>query len=226
MITAPPIKKPCLERWDDMRGNKRIRLCEHCQLHVQNLSAMSHGDIARVLSPGHAERVCVTYVRRADGRLVTRATLLREQFFAPFRCAFSYLLRALVPVALALCRTPQKKLLLGTWRGIERRHRANKADRITFNEDHSFISSGSDSFDEGKVDTRGNWCADEKNVYLSCNGKTYVWNIIELLPNELRLQRASGMCDLGKRPALQRSRYLQISMCPTAAHQKTAASKS
>lgn len=188
MITAPPIKKPCLERWDDMRGNNRTRLCEHCQLHVQNLSAMSHRDIARVLSPSQAERVCVTYVRHPDGRLITRTTLLREQFLAPFWRAFSYVLKALVPVAFALCRTPQKKLFLGTWKVIERRRRANGADRITFNEDHSFVSFTPDRFGGRKVGVRGSWCADEKNVYLSCDGRTSVWNIIEVLPHELRLQ--------------------------------------
>jgi hypothetical protein len=203
MITAPPIKKPCLERWDDMRGNNRTRLCEHCQLHVQNLSAMSHREIARVLSPSHAERVCVTYVRRPDGRLVTRATLLREQFLAPFWRGFSCVLKALEPVAFALCRTPQKRLFLGTWRAIERRRRADRADRVTFNEDHTFVSFTPDRFGEEKVAMRGSWCADEKNVYLSCDGKTYVWNIIEVLPHKLRLQNNTGVVAykrMGKTP--------------------------
>lgn len=188
MISAPPIKKPCLERWEHMRGNNRTRLCEHCQLQVQNLTAMSRRDIARVLSPGHAEHVCVTYVRRADGSLVTRATLRREQFLAPFSRAFSYLLKALVPVALALAKTPQKKLLLGTWRVIERQRPAGAASCITFKEDHSFVSFTADGANHGKVEVRGRWCADEKKIYTWCEGRKHVWHIIELLPDELRLQ--------------------------------------
>jgi hypothetical protein len=203
MITAPPIEKPCLERWDDMRGNNRTRLCEHCHLHVQNLSAMSRRDMARVLSPGQAEHACVTYVRGADGGLVTRATLLREQLIAPFGRAFSYLLKALVPVALALCRTPQKELFLGTWKVVERRRQAGKTDRMTFNEDHSCLLFTPGGAGHGKVDVRGSWYADKKNIYVWCEGKKYVWDIIDLLPDQLRLEsktRAVVYKRVGKTP--------------------------
>jgi hypothetical protein len=193
MITAPVINKPCQERWDEMRGNHRARLCEHCQLHVQNLSAMSRRDIARVLSAGHAKPVCITYVRGADGSLVTRATALREKFLALLWPAFACLLKALVPVALALGRTPQKKLFLGTWRVIERRRRGDKADRITFNEDQSFVAFTPSGIGAGKAEVRGSWCADEKNLYMWHRGRKHVWNIIELLPDALRLQSHSRL---------------------------------
>jgi hypothetical protein len=187
MIVAPPIKKPCLERWNDMRGDNRARLCEQCQLHVQNLSAMSRREIARVLSPGRGEHVCITYVRRADGNLATRATLLRERCLAPFWRGFSHALRALTSVALALCRTPQEKLFLGTWKVIAPRRPAAKAGRITFHEDHSFFSSASPG-GEGKVEVRGSWYADNKNIHLWCQGKRSVWSIVALRRDELRLQ--------------------------------------
>jgi|GEM_PF-4425084 len=186
MITAPAIRKPCLERWDDMRGNNRTRLCERCQLHVQNLSAMSRRDVTRVLSPGHAERVCITYLRGADG-VVARATLLREQLLAALRRAFSCLLRPLVPIALALCKTPQKKILAGTW-SIVGRHRVDNANRITFNENHSSVSFTRSRTGEGEVYARGSWYADEKHVHIWREGKRYVWDIIELSADDLSLK--------------------------------------
>jgi hypothetical protein len=186
-----------------MRGGNRTRLCEHCQLHVQNLSVMSRRDMARVLLPGHAGRVCITYVRGVDGRLVTRAALLRERFLSAFGRAFAYHLRALGSVARVLCSTPQKKLFVGTWKVIERGRGADKADRITFNEDHSFVSSTSNGVGETKVDVRGIWCADRRNIYMWCEGKTSIWQITDLLPDELRLQSTTRVAvykRVGKTP--------------------------
>ena len=105
--TAPLIKEPCPIRWEEMRGDARRRFCDHCQLHVQNLSAMSPRQVAGVLRRSRKEPVCVTYTKRADGSMVTRAELLRERCAMPFRRAFSWLLAAFVPVALGACSTMQ-----------------------------------------------------------------------------------------------------------------------
>ena len=92
-------------RWSDMRGDSRTRFCEHCQLHVQNLSAMSRRGIAQVLARGEHERVCVTYARRADGTLMTRWYSLFDRVINPLRRGFAWLVAASVPIVLSACQT-------------------------------------------------------------------------------------------------------------------------
>ena len=91
--------------WSDMQGDNRSRFCDHCELHVQNLSAMSQRDIARVLSRSEHEHVCVTYTRRADGTLVTRWGIFIDSIVRPFRRGFAWLLAIFVPIALSACQT-------------------------------------------------------------------------------------------------------------------------
>lgn len=87
-----------------MRGDSRTRFCEHCQLHVQNLSAMSRRGIAQVLARSEHERVCVTYARRADGTLVTRWHSLLDSVISPLRRGFAWLVAASVPIVLGACQ--------------------------------------------------------------------------------------------------------------------------
>lgn len=92
-------------RWSEMRGDSRTRFCEHCQLHVQNLSTISPRGIARVLERSEREHVCVTYTRRADGTLVTRWDGIIDSVFGPFRRGFAWVLAACVPIVLSACQT-------------------------------------------------------------------------------------------------------------------------
>lgn len=92
-------------RWDDMRGDSRSRFCEHCQLHVQNLSAMSRRGVARVLARSEHEHVCVTYTRRVDGTLVTRWDTIVDLVVGPIRRGVAWLLAACVPIVLSACQT-------------------------------------------------------------------------------------------------------------------------
>jgi hypothetical protein len=92
-------------RWDEMRGDQRSRYCEHCQLHVHNLSAISQRGIAQVLERTQREHVCVTYTRRADGTLVTRWDTIVDSVFGPIRRGFAWLLAASVPIVLSACQT-------------------------------------------------------------------------------------------------------------------------
>jgi hypothetical protein len=105
MKKPPEIKAPCPVRWDEMRGDSRSRYCDHCQLHVHNLSALPRRRVARILERSARERTCVTYTRRVDGSMVTRATLARERVVLSLRRAFSYVMAAFVPVALGACAT-------------------------------------------------------------------------------------------------------------------------
>src|SRR5437868_10083980 len=105
MKTAPQIRTQCPIRWDDMLGDGSSRFCEHCQLHVQNLSAMSQRRITRVLARREHEHVCVTYTRRADGTLVTRWDSIVDSVVGRFRRGFAWVLAACIPIVLSACQT-------------------------------------------------------------------------------------------------------------------------
>ena len=92
-------------RWEEMRGDSRTGYCEHCQLHVQNLSAMSRHRVRDVVARGASEHVCVTYTRRADGTLVTRCDAILDFLFGPIRRGFAWLLAASIPIVLSACQT-------------------------------------------------------------------------------------------------------------------------
>jgi hypothetical protein len=91
--------------WGDMHGDSRRRFCQHCELHVQNLSAMSRRDIRRLLARSKHEHVCVTYTRRVDGNLVTRWDSVVDFVFGPIRRGIAWLLAACVPIVLSACQT-------------------------------------------------------------------------------------------------------------------------
>lgn len=65
-ITIPA---PCDADWDSMRGNDQVRFCEHCNLHVNNLSSMTRRDAMRLVA-GSRGRLCIRYVQRpGDGEI-------------------------------------------------------------------------------------------------------------------------------------------------------------
>jgi hypothetical protein len=53
-----------------MRGDARTRFCDHCNLHVHNLSEMN-SDEARELIENRGGRTCVCYSSTADGKVHT-----------------------------------------------------------------------------------------------------------------------------------------------------------
>ncbi len=46
---APLISKPCPADWDAMTGDAKRRFCEHCRLHVHNLTAMDEAERVALL---------------------------------------------------------------------------------------------------------------------------------------------------------------------------------
>ena len=188
IAVAPSIRSPCLKQWEEMQGNNRARYCTHCQLHVQNLSAMSRRDIAHTLSGAHDRQVCITYMRNSDGSMVTRAALLRERLRTLLFRGYASAIRALVPVALAWCRTPAKRNLVGTWRATKWPRSPMQADLATFRDDHSFVLVIPDNAGEMEASIRGSWGADDRCVYLWSRRKMQIWHIIEILPDTLRLR--------------------------------------
>jgi ankyrin repeat protein len=54
-----------------MIGNDQVRFCEHCNLHVTDLSAMTRQQAMRLVARSHG-RLCVRFIQRPDGAILTR----------------------------------------------------------------------------------------------------------------------------------------------------------
>ncbi|MFT3687218.1 MAG: hypothetical protein QM783_20230 [Phycisphaerales bacterium] len=95
------VDSPCPMSWDAMRGDHRSRFCDHCQLHVHNVSALTKRE-ARALLAASSGRLCLNGYVRPDGELVTQdelADLLESHGAAPERVAA---VRAAVSAGLAV----------------------------------------------------------------------------------------------------------------------------
>lgn len=69
------VASPCPVQWGEMYGDERRRFCEQCQREVYDLSAMSDEE-AREFLVEHEGSACITFFRRADGRVMTRDCLV------------------------------------------------------------------------------------------------------------------------------------------------------
>lgn len=67
-ITIPA---PCDADWDTMIGNDQVRFCEHCNLHVTDLSSMTRPAAMRLVARSQG-RLCVRYVQRANRDILTK----------------------------------------------------------------------------------------------------------------------------------------------------------
>ena len=65
------IASPCPKRWDDMVGGERVRFCRECSKNVYNLSEMRQEEAENLLKTHEGGRVCLTFYRRADGKILT-----------------------------------------------------------------------------------------------------------------------------------------------------------
>ena len=66
------VKQPCPASWGSMRGDDRMRFCEGCRRHVQNLSAMTRAEAEQLLEGCPPDtRLCVRFGRLADGTVQT-----------------------------------------------------------------------------------------------------------------------------------------------------------
>ena len=72
------------DHFDDDSGDAKRRFCEHCQLHVHNLSAMSKKERTKFVAESKG-RTCIAYTHRPDGTLISEGFWFR--FFRPLRLA-------------------------------------------------------------------------------------------------------------------------------------------
>lgn len=56
------VKSPCSEDWDEMTGNAEVRFCSHCNLNVNNLSALTRREALKIVRKSQG-RICVRYVQ-------------------------------------------------------------------------------------------------------------------------------------------------------------------
>jgi len=67
-LTVP---STCPADWASMVGNEEVRFCQHCNLHVHNLSEMTRGQAQRLVARSRG-RLCVRYLNRPDGQIHTQ----------------------------------------------------------------------------------------------------------------------------------------------------------
>ncbi len=101
---VPAIQKPCPASWDSMQGDEKRRFCEHCQLHVHNLTEMTTQEqVTLMKSPG--ERKCITYTAPANAKSVDPNTWLTLQTATGWRRAIAAMLAAGFSMFAASCQT-------------------------------------------------------------------------------------------------------------------------
>lgn len=71
------VVSPCTAEWDSMIGTDKVRFCEHCNLHVNDVSAMTRAQVMRLITRS-SDRICVRYVEpRPNSSLKPREQLYR-----------------------------------------------------------------------------------------------------------------------------------------------------
>src|SRR6478752_7467662 len=76
-IDSIRVGDPCTESWDEMTGNDRVRFCSHCAKDVNNISAMTRKEAAR-LARKSGGRLCIRY--RTDPK--THSPIFAEKISA------------------------------------------------------------------------------------------------------------------------------------------------
>ncbi|MBX3120531.1 MAG: hypothetical protein KF784_15840 [Fimbriimonadaceae bacterium] len=65
------VGSPCPTSWKEMEGDDEVRYCGLCKLNVYNLSGMSREDAEHLVNT-HEGRLCIRYVQRPDGKIMTK----------------------------------------------------------------------------------------------------------------------------------------------------------
>lgn len=61
-VDSVRVGEPCTEKWERMRGNDRVRFCNHCAKDVKNLSAITRKEAARLVRSSGGN-ICIRYVK-------------------------------------------------------------------------------------------------------------------------------------------------------------------
>lgn len=70
LLSRVRVASPCSARWDEMKGDDRVRHCASCDKKVYDLSAV-RAEEAEALLRAHGTSLCARFYRRADGTVMT-----------------------------------------------------------------------------------------------------------------------------------------------------------
>lgn len=66
------IATPCHAKWNQMKGDDRVRHCGDCKLNVYNVAGLTNKEVQELLvKSAKGERVCMRLTRRKDGTILT-----------------------------------------------------------------------------------------------------------------------------------------------------------
>ena len=71
LVDKMRVASPCSMSWDAMKGDDKKRFCQHCNLHVYNISAMTRRETEDLIKINEG-RLCARVYRRADGTVLTQ----------------------------------------------------------------------------------------------------------------------------------------------------------
>ena len=63
------IASPCYERWDNMKGDDRVRHCASCKLNVFNVREMTKAEVEQLVESTQG-RLCLRLYKRWDGTVL------------------------------------------------------------------------------------------------------------------------------------------------------------
>ena len=100
------IASPCYERWDNMKGDARVRHCASCKLNVYNLREMTAAEVDELVQR-NSGRLCIRLYKRWDGTVLTRdcpvgVSRARVRMAAAMMTAAAFVLVLLTPLLLRL----------------------------------------------------------------------------------------------------------------------------
>lgn len=100
------IASPCYERWDNMKGDDRMRHCASCKLNVYNVRELTTAEVEELVQRTNG-RLCVRMYRRWDGTVLTRdcpvgLQRVRVRMVAALATAASFVLVLLLPMLMRL----------------------------------------------------------------------------------------------------------------------------
>ncbi len=100
------VASPCYERWDNMKGDDRVRHCASCKLNVYNVRELTTAEVEELVERTKG-RLCVRLYRRWDGTVLTRDCPVglqraRVRMVAALATAASFVMVLLLPMLLRL----------------------------------------------------------------------------------------------------------------------------
>jgi hypothetical protein len=70
-VNGIEVAAPCDQKWEDMRGDDRVRHCDACALNVYDLRGLKAEQIQALFVESEGRRVCGRVFRRRDGTVIT-----------------------------------------------------------------------------------------------------------------------------------------------------------